>query len=50
MRSFLGLASYNRRFIENLGKIAGPLTKMLENNRPLVWDDDAKIAFSELRT
>ena len=50
MRSFLGLASYYRHFIENFGKIAAPLTKMLENNRPLVWDDDAKNAFSELRT
>ena len=50
MRSFLGLASYYCRFIENFGKIAAPLTKMLENNRPVVWDDDAKIAFSELRT
>ena len=50
MRSFLGLASYYCRFIENFGKIAAPLTKMLENNRPFVWDDDAKTAFSELRT
>ena len=50
MRSFLGLASYYRRFIENFGKIAAPLIKMLENNRPFVWDDDAKNAFSELRT
>ena len=50
MSSFLGLASYYRRFFENFGKIAAPLTKMLENNRPFVWDDDAKIAFSELRT
>ena len=42
MRSFLGLTSYYRRFIEGFGKIAGPLTKMLENNRPFVWEDDAK--------
>ena len=50
MRSFLGLASYYRRFIENFCKIATPLTKILENNRPFVWDDDAKNAFSECRT
>jgi len=29
MRSFLGLASYYRRFIEGFGKIAAPLTQML---------------------
>ncbi|MCP6768989.1 hypothetical protein NL529_29510, partial [Klebsiella pneumoniae] len=50
MRSFLGLASYYRRFIENFGKIAAPLTKMLENNRPFVWDDEIIAAFAELRT
>ena len=50
MRSLLGLASYYRRFIENFGKIAAPLTMMLENNRPYCWDDDSINAFSELRT
>ena len=49
MRSFLGLAYY-RRLIEGFGKIAAPLTKMLENNRPFVWEDDAKNAFGELCT
>ena len=47
---FLGLASYNRRFCINFGKIAAPLTKMIEINRPFVWDDDAKNAFAELCT
>ena len=42
MRSFLGLSSYYRRFIEGFGKIAAPLNKMLENNRLFVWKDDAK--------
>ena len=50
MRSFLGLASYYRRFIEGFGQIAAPLTKMLENNRLFVWVDDAKNAFAELHT
>ena len=50
MRFFLGLASYYRRFIEGCGKIAAPLTKMYENNRPFLWEDDAKIAFAELCT
>ena len=50
MRSFLGHASYYRRVIEGFGKIAAPLTKMLENNRPFVWEDDAITAFVKLRT
>ena len=50
VRSFLGLASYYRRFIERFGNIAAPLTKMLEHNRPFVWEDDAKNALAELRT
>ena len=50
MRSFLWLASYYRRFITNFGKIAAPLTKMLENNRPFVWNDDATSAFLKLCT
>ena len=50
MRSILGLSIYYRRFIEGFGKIAAPFTKMLENNRPFMWEDDAKNAFAELRT
>ena len=50
MRFVLELASYYRRFIEGLGKIAGFLTKMLKVNRPFVWEDDAKNAFAELFT
>ena len=49
MRSFLGLASYYRRFIEDFGKISAPLTRMLENNRPFIWDDEGKKAFNELK-
>ena len=49
MRSFLGLTSYYRRFIENFGSISAPLTKMLENNRPFIWDDEGKKSFNDLR-
>ena len=50
MRSFLGLASYYRRFIEDFGKTSAPLTRMLENNRPFIWDDEGKRAFYELKS
>ena len=33
IRSFLGLAGYYRRFIENFSKIAKPMTDLLKKNR-----------------
>ena len=37
IRSFLGLAGYYQRFIENFSKIAKPMTELLKNgtNAPL---------------
>ena len=39
VRSFLGLAGYYRRFIENFSKIAKPLTSLLEKNVTFIWTD-----------
>ncbi|GJX62975.1 putative reverse transcriptase domain-containing protein [Tanacetum coccineum] len=39
IRSFLGLAGYNWRFIENFSKIAKPLTLLTQKNKTYVWDD-----------
>ena len=36
IRSFPGLAGYNRRFIENFSKIAKPMTELLKNGVPFV--------------
>ncbi|GJT19621.1 putative reverse transcriptase domain-containing protein, partial [Tanacetum coccineum] len=49
IRSFLGLAGYNRRFIENFSKIAKPLTLLTQKNKDYVWDDKQEEAFQNLK-
>jgi hypothetical protein len=49
VRSFLGLAGYYRRFIENFSKIAKPLTSFLEKGVDFSWTDERQKAFEELR-
>jgi hypothetical protein len=50
IRSFLGLAGYYRRFIENFSKIAKPMTELLKSNVPYVWSDKCEASFQELKT
>ncbi|GJU50483.1 putative reverse transcriptase domain-containing protein [Tanacetum coccineum] len=40
VRSFLGLAEYYRRFIENFSKIAKPLTLLTQKNHKYEWVED----------
>jgi hypothetical protein len=49
IRSFLGLAGYYRRFIENFSKIAKPLTSLLEKGVDFSWTDERQKAFEELK-
>ena len=37
IRSFLGLAGYYRRFIENFSKIANPMTELLQKRKKFEW-------------
>nr|XP_043615964.1 uncharacterized protein LOC122587868 [Erigeron canadensis] len=39
VRSFLGLAGYYRRFIENFSKIALPLTQLTQKTRDFIWGE-----------
>ena len=49
IRSFLGLASYYRRFIQNFSRIALPLTKLTRKTQPFVWDNSCERSFIELK-
>ncbi|GKA46628.1 reverse transcriptase domain-containing protein [Tanacetum coccineum] len=49
IRSFLGHASFYRRFIKDFSKIARPLTKLLEKDTPFEFDDECQRAFESLK-
>jgi hypothetical protein len=48
--SFLMLASYYRRFIQDFAKIAEPIRKLMKKNVPFKWDTAAQEAFRTLKT
>ena len=39
VRSFVGLASYYRRFAKGLSSVASQLTILTKQNVPFVWSD-----------
>jgi hypothetical protein len=49
VRSFLGLASYYRRFIKDFATIASPLHKLTEKEKAFHWSDDCETAFQTLK-
>ncbi|PON68450.1 Ribonuclease H-like domain containing protein [Parasponia andersonii] len=49
IRSFLGLASYYRRFVEEFSKLASPLTQLTRKNIKFHWNDDCEKSFQELK-
>jgi hypothetical protein len=49
VRSFLGLAGYYRRFIENFSKIAKPMTELLKNDTKFEWSEACEKSFQELK-
>ena len=49
VRSFLGHASYYRRFIENFTKIATPMFKLLTKDAHFVWDSQCQTTFQILK-
>lgn len=49
IKSFLGLASYYRRFIKNFSKLAEPMNKLLKKGEPFKWDAKCDESFSTLK-
>ncbi|GJX29920.1 putative reverse transcriptase domain-containing protein [Tanacetum coccineum] len=47
--SFLGLAGYYRRFIENFSKIAKPLTVLTQKSKTCAWGKEQENAFQTLK-
>ena len=49
VRSFLGLASYYKKFVQGFPAVAIPLTALLHNEREFGWDTLEQKAFDELK-
>ena len=47
--SFLGLASYYRRFVEGFSRIASPLTELTRKDIKFIWQDKHESAFQKLK-
>ena len=50
VRSFLGFASYYRRYIRNFSTRAAPLNRLLEAGQAFIWTDDCENAFKDLKS
>jgi hypothetical protein len=49
IRSFLRLAVYYHRFIQDFSKIAKPMTRLLEKDKVFKWTQDCQESFEELK-
>jgi hypothetical protein len=49
IQSFLGLASYYRRFIKDFSKIVKPTIRLLEKNKDFDWTKECQASFEELK-
>ena len=49
VRSFLGMASYYRRFIKDFATIAFPLTQLTRKYSRFKWDSDCQKSFEKLK-
>ncbi|WJZ95428.1 hypothetical protein VitviT2T_014200 [Vitis vinifera] len=49
VRSFLGLAGYYRRFVEDFSRIATPMTRLTRKGVKFDWNEECENAFQELK-
>lgn len=49
VKSFIGLASYYRKFIENFAEIANPLHKLMRKDSEFICSNECERAFTELK-
>ena len=49
VRSFLGMAGYNRQLVRDFSKIAFSLTNLIRKTTKFEWDDKCEAAFQELK-
>lgn len=49
LRSFLGLASYYRRFVKDFATIASPLHRLTQKGQVFYWNEDCAQAFTQLQ-
>jgi hypothetical protein len=50
LKSFLGMASYYRKFIPNFSRVAAPLHTLLKKDANFEWADNQERAFQNLKT
>ncbi|GBG62445.1 hypothetical protein CBR_g30765 [Chara braunii] len=49
VRSFMGLASYYRKFVRNFSAAAAPLTNLAKKDTPFLWSLHCQLAFTRLK-
>ena len=49
IKSFLGLAGYYRKFVQDFSNIAAPLTKLTRKEVKFIWTEECAKAFEELK-
>ena len=50
VRSFMGLCSYYRKFVQDFAKIARPLHDLTKKNSKFCWTEECALAFENLKT
>ncbi|XP_021685068.2 uncharacterized mitochondrial protein AtMg00860-like [Hevea brasiliensis] len=49
IKSFVGLASYHKRFIPNFSKIITPMTRLTQKNKKFKWSDLCEESLQKLK-